>query len=156
VDEEHVMNDRIERLKGDAAELKVGRSAGRDGLYQTAGAVAMGAGVLLAFLAYQMSLGQDDSRDIQSLQILAVAMLALSVVGAAVFLRYSLARFLRFWLLRQLYEGQAHIDQVVAALGERGPGAPPAASGGTAGAGVAGSGDEAGGRTATGNSDELV
>ena len=36
------------------------------------------------------------------------------------FLRYSLARFLRFWLLRQLYEGQSHIDQVVAALGERG------------------------------------
>ena len=52
-------------------------------------------------------------------------MLALAVVGAAVFLRYSLARFLRFWLLRQLYEGQAHIDQVVAALGERdGVGAP--------------------------------
>jgi hypothetical protein len=33
-----------------------------------------------------------------------------------VFLRYSLARFLRFWLLRQLYEGQAHVDEVVAAL----------------------------------------
>ena len=43
-------------------------------------------------------------------------MLALAVAGAAVFLRYSLARFLRFWLLRQLYEGQSHIDQVVAAL----------------------------------------
>jgi hypothetical protein len=38
-------------------------------------------------------------------------------VGAAVFLRYSLARFLRFWLLRQLYEGQAQVDQLVAHLG---------------------------------------
>jgi len=46
-----------------------------------------------------------------------------------VFLRYSLARFLRFWLLRQLYEGQSHIDQVVAALGERDGGAAPAGSG---------------------------
>jgi len=125
------MNDRIERLKSDAAELKVGQSAGRDGLYQTAGAVAMGAGVVLAFAAYQLSLGKDDTRDIQSLQIMSVAMLTLAVVGAAVFLRYSLARFLRFWLLRQLYEGQSHIDQVVAALGERAPGsasAAPAAS----------------------------
>ena len=113
------MNDRIERLKSDAAELKVGTRAGRDGLYQAAGAVAMGVGVVVAFLAYQMSLGKDDSRDIQSLQILAVAMLALAIVGAAVFVRYSLARFLRFWLLRQLYEGQAHIDQVVAAMGDR-------------------------------------
>ncbi len=111
------MNDRIEQLRRDAAELKVGKGGGRDGLYQAAGAVAMAAGVAVAFLAYQLSLGKDDSRDIQSLQILALSMLALAIAGAAVFVRYSLARFLRFWLLRQLYEGQAHIDQVVAALG---------------------------------------
>jgi hypothetical protein len=120
------MNDRIERLKGDAAELNVSKGAARDGLWQTVGIVAMAAGVVLAFVAYQLSLGKDDPRDIDSLQILAVSMLALAVVGAAVFLRYSLARFLRFWLLRQLYEGQAHIDQVVAALGERDGGAPAA------------------------------
>jgi hypothetical protein len=118
--EEHVMNDRIERLRTDAAELKVGKGAGREGIYQAAAGVAMAVGVAVAFIAYQLSLTKDDSRDIQSLQILAISMLALAVVGAAVFVRYSLARFLRFWLLRQLYEGQAHIDQVVAALGERG------------------------------------
>lgn len=123
------MNDRIERLKSDAAELNVSKGAARDGLWQTVGAVAMGAGVALAFVAYQLSLGKDDPRDITSLQILAVSMLALAVAGAAVFLRYSLARFLRFWLLRQLYEGQAHIDQVVVALGERDGGTAPAGSG---------------------------
>jgi hypothetical protein len=111
------MNDRIERLKSDAAELNVKKGAGRDGIWQAVGAVAMVAGVAVAFMAYQMSLSKDDQRDIQSLQILAIAMLALAVVGAAVFLRYSMARFLRFWLLRQLYEGQAHVDQVVAAMG---------------------------------------
>ncbi|MGI8709542.1 MAG: hypothetical protein ACR2LA_00890 [Acidimicrobiales bacterium] len=31
---------------------------------------------------------------------------ALVVAGAAVFLRYSLAQFLRFWLLRLIYEQQ--------------------------------------------------
>jgi hypothetical protein len=118
------MNDRIERLKSDAAELNVRKGAGRDGLWQAVGAVAMIAGVALAFVAYQLSLGKEDSRDIQSLQILALSMLALAVAGAAVFLRYSLARFLRFWLLRQLYEGQEHIDQVVAAIGGRGGDAP--------------------------------
>jgi hypothetical protein len=120
------MNDRIERLRSDAAELKVGRSGARDGLWQAIGALAMVAGVAIAFVAYQLSLAKDDQRDIQSLQILAVAMLALAVVGAAVFLRYSLARFFRFWLLRQLYEGQAHIDQVVAALRSPAPAAGPA------------------------------
>ena len=121
------MNDRMQRLKSDAAELNVGKGAARDGIWQTAGAIAMAAGVVLAFVAYQLSLGKDDTRDIQSLEILAVSMLALAVAGAAVFLRYSIARFLRFWLLRQLYEGQAHIDQVVSALGERGGSTGPGA-----------------------------
>ena len=123
------MSDRIERLRTDAAALKVGRGAGRDGLWQAVGVVAMTAGVAVSLLAYQLSLSKDDQRDIQSLQILAVSMLALAVVGGAVFLRYSLARFLRFWLLRQLYEGQAQIDQVVAALSDRDPGAPAARDG---------------------------
>jgi Ca2+/Na+ antiporter len=114
------MNDRIERLKNDAAELNVGKGAARDGLYQALGAAAMVVGVVVALVAYLASRGLDDTRDIQSTVILALAMLALAVTGAAVFLRYSMARFLRFWLLRQLYEGQSHIDQVVAALGERG------------------------------------
>lgn len=110
------MNDRMERLQSDAAALNVGKGAKRDGLFQTLGEVAMGVGVVLALVAYMLSLGKDDTRDIQSLQILAVAMLALAVVGGVVYLRYSLGRFLRFWLLRQLYEGQAHIDQVVEAV----------------------------------------
>jgi hypothetical protein len=148
------MNDRIERLKSDAAELNVGKGAARDGVYQMLGAVAMGAGVVLAFVAYQLSLGKDDSRDIQSLQLLALSMLALSIAGAAVFVRYSLARFLRFWLLRQLYEGQAHIDQVVEAIagrpagGESDGGAGPAATGSSGGTGV--------GSTGVGSAGELV
>jgi hypothetical protein len=109
------MNDRMERLKADAAQLNVGRSE-RDGLYQAAGVVAMVAGVVIALVAYSLSLNKDDPRDISSLLILAVSMLALSLVGAAVFLRYSLARFLRFWLLRQLVEDQAHIDRLVATM----------------------------------------
>lgn len=122
------MNDRFERLKNDAAELNVSSSGRRDGLYQAAGAVCMVVGVVVAFVAYQMSLNQDDPRDIQSLIILAITMLALAVAGAAVFVRYSLARFLRFWLLRQLVEGQAHIDQLVAAFGTERAGSERAAA----------------------------
>jgi uncharacterized membrane protein len=114
------MSERIARLEQEAANLKVSTSARRDGLHQAVGALAMLAGLGVALVAYLLSLGKDDPRDIQSLIILAVAMLALAVAGAAVFLRYSLARFLRFWLLRQLYEGQAHIDRLVGTLGEPG------------------------------------
>jgi hypothetical protein len=110
------MNDRIERLQSEAARLDVARSGSRDGLFQTVAVVAMVVGVVGAFIAYQASLGSDDPRDIQSFIILAIVMLGLVIIGAAVFLRYSLAKFLRFWLLRQLYEGQAHMDELVASL----------------------------------------
>jgi uncharacterized membrane protein (DUF485 family) len=49
----------------------------------------------------------------------AVAFLALAVFGAAIFLRFALANFLRMWLLRQLYEGQANTDRIVDAVSKR-------------------------------------
>jgi hypothetical protein len=110
------MNDRIERLQSEAARLDVARSGSRDGLFQTVAVAAMVVGVVGAFIAWQASLGSDDPRDIQSHIILAITMLGLVIIGAAVFLRYSLAKFLRFWLLRQLYEGQAHVDELVSAF----------------------------------------
>jgi hypothetical protein len=111
------MNDRIERLQAEAERLDIARSGSRDNLYQTISIVLMVVGVVGGFVAYQASLGSDDPRDIQSLVVLGIMMLGLVVIGAAVFLRYSLAKFLRFWLLRQLYEGQAHVDELVTALG---------------------------------------
>jgi hypothetical protein len=110
------MSERMERLQAEAARLNVAKAGQRDGLWQAVGAAAMVAGVALAGVAYVVSLNKADTRDIESLQIAAICMLALAVAGGAVFLRYSLARFLRFWLLRQLLEGQEHIDAVVGAL----------------------------------------
>jgi preprotein translocase subunit Sss1 len=124
------MNDRIERLQSEAARLDVARSGSRDGLFQTAAVVAMVLGVVGAFVAYQASLGSDDPRDIQSLIILAITALGLVIVGAVVFLRYSLAKFLRFWLLRQLYEGQAHVDELVASFNPTSTPSNPSASAG--------------------------
>ena len=110
-------NHRIERLRSEAAELNLkGAGSGREGLLQGLGVALMVAAVVVAFVAYQASLGSSDARDIQSYIVLAVTMVALAVLGAALFLRYSMAKFLKFWLLRQLYEGQAHVDQVVEAL----------------------------------------
>jgi hypothetical protein len=100
-------HERVERLRAEAAELGVKAGAHRrDGVLQVLGLVLMAAAVVVTLLAYQISLGSDDQRDIQSLIVLAIAMLALAVLGGALFLRYSMSRFLRFWLLRQLYEQQ--------------------------------------------------
>ncbi len=64
-------------------KLKTGSSS-RDGLVRGVGLAAMIVGVVGAFVAYQPSLGYEDSRDTGSAQILAVAFLALSVLGRRV------------------------------------------------------------------------
>ena len=44
--------------------------------------------------------------------------LAISIAGGFLFLRYSLAKFFRFWLLRQVYEQRAAIHEASAARSE--------------------------------------
>lgn len=51
----------------------------------------------------------------------------LAVAGAALFMRYSISRFMRFWFLRLVYENRAETDRIVDAI-ERASGLDPTAS----------------------------
>src|SRR4051812_14345095 len=104
-------HDRSEQFKTDIAEmrLKTGR-ANAERLLEVCGAVLMVGGIVLALGAYIASLNVSatpgsnvDVLDSTSYTPLAISGLAISVTGGFLFLRYSLARFLRFWLLRQVY-----------------------------------------------------
>ena len=110
-------NERVERFKAEAAELnlKAGNAA-RDSQLQAAGLVLMVVGVVIGFVAYAGATGAAATGDVLEYVALAVAATALTIFGSAVFLRYSLGKFLRLWLLRQMYEGQAHVDRVVEAV----------------------------------------
>ncbi len=105
-------NDRMAQFTAEVAEmkLKTGRSKVEHSL-QVLGVVLMAAGIVVALASYRASLSvvatpgsNVDLLDSNSYEILALAGVATSVVGGFVFLRYSLAQFLRFWLLRQSYE----------------------------------------------------
>jgi hypothetical protein len=115
-------NDRVGQFKAEIAEmkLKTGRSR-TDDLFQILGVLLMVAGIAVALGAYAASLNVTatpgtnvDILDSNSYLPLAVAGLATSVVGGFLFLRYSLARFLRLWLLRQIYEQRVAIDEAAA------------------------------------------
>jgi hypothetical protein len=80
--------------------------------------VLMVGGAVVAFAAYEASLNVKatsgsnvDLLRSNSYLPLAVFGLTISVVGGFLFLRYSLAQFLRFWLLRQSYEQQVAIRE---------------------------------------------
>jgi hypothetical protein len=111
-------NDRAEQFKADIAEmkLKTGRT-GAERLLQLLGAALMVAGIAIGLGAYSASLNVTatpgtnvDLLDSNSYIALAIAGVAISVTGGFLFLRYSLARFLRFWLLRQAYEQRTAIE----------------------------------------------
>lgn len=111
---------RIDEFKAEVADLKLKSGvSSSERVLQIIGAVLMVVGVLLAFISYFSSTNQSDQRDQMDLLILALGGLGLSVCGAAMFLRYSIARFLRVWLLRQMYEDRQHLDEVVAAIRQR-------------------------------------
>ena len=42
--------------------------------------------------------------------------IVLVIAGAALFVRFSLGRYLRFWLIRLVYEGRADTDRIVDAI----------------------------------------
>jgi hypothetical protein len=73
----------------------------------------MVAGLATTVLAYFGSHGTESSLSQRDYLIVAVIGLTLAVVGAALFLRYSIAQFLRFWLARLIYEQQAQTDRIV-------------------------------------------
>jgi hypothetical protein len=110
-------NERVERFKAEAAELNLkAGNAGKEGQLQGLGAALMVIGVIGSFISYLGATGAATTGDVMEMVALAVTFLTVAIVGAALFVRYSMSKFLRLWLLRQMYEGQAHIDQVVEAI----------------------------------------
>ena len=114
--------DKMDRFKADVADLKL-KTGGqrRDGALQIVGVVLMVLGVVAAVLLYEASLHQSDARNIASEEVLAMGAIGVTVIGAALFVVAALSRFLRLWLLRQMYEGQAHLDQVLDAVRQKNP-----------------------------------
>jgi len=109
--------ERRRKFKDDVAQQKLKADQFRyDGVLRIVGAVLMVVGVVGIFIAYNVSLTQDDMRDVGSLQTLAIGFLGLTVLGGALYLAAGVTRVLRLWLLRQLVESQAQTDQIAAAL----------------------------------------
>jgi hypothetical protein len=109
--------DRIDQLRSDLAELRItDPSAARDKLAARLGAVGMAVGVVLPVVAYFMSHGTTNPLTQRDAAVLAALGVASAVVGAALYLKGSLAGFLRFWLVRDLHERRIQTDRVVAGL----------------------------------------
>ncbi len=107
-------SDRLAQFRLDMAEMKVKTgAAGGEQRLLVLGIALMVVGILVSVLSYFAATEQTNALDQNELVLVGFTGVSLTIAGSAFFLRYSLARFLRFWLLRQAYENQSHIDRVV-------------------------------------------
>jgi uncharacterized membrane protein YidH (DUF202 family) len=110
-------HERVEQFKQEINDMKVRDPAtGRDRVWLRVGIALMVVGLLVAIGAYFMSHGTSNPLSQNDALVLAIGGMTAAIIGSALFLRYSLASFLRFWLARFIYEQQAQTDRVVEKL----------------------------------------
>jgi hypothetical protein len=96
---------RADRFVRELAELKIpDPAAGRPRLWLRLGVALMVAGPVLGVSAYLISHRTTDPLVQRDAITIGLGAVTASVVGSALFLRYSLTGFLRFWMSRQSYD----------------------------------------------------
>ena len=114
-------SERVEQFKAEIADMGVKDPAvARDRLLLRASVALLAVGPVLGIIAYFMSHGTENPLQQRDAIVLALIGVALSVSGGALFVRYALASFMRFWLARLCWEQQAQTDRVVNALDGQG------------------------------------
>lgn len=109
---------RLAEFEAELRRMKV-RSSSPDAEARllAAGVVLMPVGLVLVLVGWFGASGTTEfSSQVPYLLSGGVLGLGLTIVGAALFLRYSLARYLRFWLLRLVFEERSASDRNVDAL----------------------------------------
>lgn len=114
-------DDRIEQFKSEIADLQVKTSgkAGAEKAASTLGVVLMVLSILIGVGSFVQAGQESNALDQNELIILGLACISMAIVGSALWIRTALVKFWRFWMLRSLYEGQAHLDEVVKAIKDR-------------------------------------
>jgi hypothetical protein len=115
-------SERVEQFKAEIADMGIKDPAvARDRLLLRASVALLVAGPVVAIVAYFISHGTTNPLQQRDAIVVALIGVALSMSGGALFVRYALATFMRFWLARLCWEQAAQTDRVVNALESRGP-----------------------------------
>ena len=112
---------RLEEFQTQVDELKL--SGGKANPERTTVRVSIGlfiAAVILEIVAFSGSSGATDTRDQNDFIVLALLGVVVALGAAALFVRASITRYFRYWLVRLIYEDRASTDRIVEALEKKG------------------------------------
>lgn len=127
-------DDRAEQFRQEIAGMHIRTPQAETERWMLIGGVAgMAVGLIMVVASWYGASGTTVIVDSLSYLLSALIGMGLVFVGAALFVRYSLTRYMRYWLLRIIYEEQASADVQVAAVENLARRLRPAKPGGTAG-----------------------
>jgi hypothetical protein len=110
--------DRIEEFKRELEDLKIGMpSAERERMLLIASIVLLLVGVALIAGGWWGASG-EDTVVLQFPYLISggVGGLACVITGSVLFARYSMTKYLRYWLIRLIYEQEAQAERIEQAL----------------------------------------
>jgi hypothetical protein len=92
-------------LGAELAQLRSTNNSGRMDRSMSVLGVLLGVvGLGIILLSFVQTRGYSDIRNQMDALVLSLFGLSLSIVGSALYIRSSMTRFLRYWLLRMVYE----------------------------------------------------
>jgi len=104
------LRDEVSKLKVTGGAANPERLAGKWGIGLTI------LGGVIAFVAWWSAFNAGDYASIYRSEIMAAIGIGLSIVGIVIWIRNSLTRYLRFWVIRLVYEQREQTDRLIEAL----------------------------------------
>jgi hypothetical protein len=111
---------RLSEFQEEVAKLKVtGGGANPERLAERWGIGLVILGFVIAILSWWSAMDADNFADIHRSAIAALIGIGLAIVGIVLWIRNSMTRYLRYWIIRLVYEQREQTDQIVDAVRER-------------------------------------
>lgn len=112
--------DRLARFEEEVGKLKVtGGAANPERLGSAWGVGLVIVGFVISFISWWSAYNAGNFESIHRSAIFALIGIGVSLVGTVIWIRNSMTRYLRYWIIRIVYEQREQTDRLIEALRER-------------------------------------